>query len=96
VPYTEALGLKEAGVALDPRGRCNLVEPGWTVTGMVEQHLAQHGALHSATRTMPLRQLATPVDVARAIAFFASPAMSRHISGEAMLLAGGMEGRVLW
>jgi 3-oxoacyl-[acyl-carrier protein] reductase len=45
---------------------------------------------------MALRQLATPEDVANAALFFASPALSRHVTGEALLVAGGMEGRVLW
>jgi len=90
------LSLKNEIVTLDPRGRVNLVEPGWTVTPMVEDSLARHGVVEHATRTMALRQLATPTDVARAILFLASPAMSRHVSGESVLVAGGMEGRVLW
>ena len=45
---------------------------------------------------MALRQLATPDDVARAVVFFASPTAARHLSGECMLVAGGMEGRTLW
>jgi 3-oxoacyl-[acyl-carrier protein] reductase len=90
------LSLKNEIVALDPRGRVNLVEPGWTVTSMVERALAKDGVLEAATRTMPLRQLATPQDVARAIVFLASPAAARHVSGEMLLVAGGMEGRVLW
>jgi 3-oxoacyl-[acyl-carrier protein] reductase len=90
------LSLKNEIVALDPRGRVNLVEPGWTVTPMVEQALARKGSVEAATRTMPLRSLATPLDVARAVVLLASPAASRHVSGEALLVAGGMEGRLLW
>jgi 3-oxoacyl-[acyl-carrier protein] reductase len=90
------LSLKNEIVLLDPRGRVNLVEPGWTVTNMVEDYLAKNGVVDSATRTMPLRQLAAPADVARAVLYFASPALSRHVSGEALLVAGGMEGRLLW
>jgi 3-oxoacyl-[acyl-carrier protein] reductase len=90
------LSLKNEIVALDPHGRVNLVEPGWTVTPMVEDSLARKGALEALTRTMPLRQLATPADVARAVVYLASPAAARHVSGESMLIAGGMEGRLLW
>ncbi|TKD02236.1 SDR family oxidoreductase [Polyangium fumosum] len=90
------LSLKNEIVSLDPRGRVNLVEPGWTVTPMVEACLAQHGALETTLRTMPLQKLATPTDVARAVLFLSSPAMAGHLSGEALLVAGGMEGRVLW
>jgi 3-oxoacyl-[acyl-carrier protein] reductase len=88
--------LKNEIVLIDPRGRVNLVEPGWTVTPKIEEYLERHGALETTMRTMSLRQLATPLDVARAILFLSSPAMSRHVTGETLLVAGGMEGRVLW
>jgi 3-oxoacyl-[acyl-carrier protein] reductase len=90
------LSLKNEIVLIDPHARVNLVEPGWTVTPTIEEYLEKHGVLEGTVRTMSLRQLAAPTDVARAILFFASPAMSRHVTGESMLVAGGMEGRVLW
>jgi 3-oxoacyl-[acyl-carrier protein] reductase len=86
--------LKNEIVAIDPRGRVNLVEPGWTVTPMTAATLGPE-AVREATRTMPLEQLATPEDVARAVLFFASPALARHVTGEVITVAGGMEGRVL-
>jgi 3-oxoacyl-[acyl-carrier protein] reductase len=88
--------LKNEIVLLDPRGRVNLVEPGWTVTPTIEEYLEQHGVLETTMRTRSLRQLAAPLDVARAILFLSSPAMSRHVTGQTLLVAGGMEGRVLW
>lgn len=88
--------LKNEIVLIDPRGRVNLVEPGWTVTPTIEEYLERHGVLESTMKTMSLRQLAAPLDVARAILFLASPAMSRHVTGESLLVAGGMEGRILW
>lgn len=88
--------LKNEIVLIDPRGRVNLVVPGWTVTPTIEEHLERHGVLDRAMRTMSLRQLAAPLDVARAILFLSSHAMSRHVTGESLLVAGGMEGRVLW
>ncbi len=45
---------------------------------------------------MPLRQLARAKDIARAALFLASPAAARHVSGEVLTVAGGMEGRALW
>lgn len=91
------LTLKNEIVAVDPAGRVNLIDPGWTVTPMVEDALDRDpGRVEQATRTMPIRRLATPDDVAAAALFFASPVMSRHVSGEALLVAGGMEGRILW
>jgi NAD(P)-dependent dehydrogenase (short-subunit alcohol dehydrogenase family) len=45
---------------------------------------------------MALRQLARALDVARTVAWLASPAAAGHISGEIVAVAGGMEGRLLW
>ena len=50
----------------------------------------------AVTATMPLRQLARPEDIARACVMLSSPAASRHITGEILTVAGGMEGRHLW
>jgi len=91
------LSLKNEIVALDPRARVNLVEPGWTVTPMAAAELSRdEGIVDRVTRTMPLRQLASPDDVARAVLFLSSPAAARHVSGETITVAGGMEGRALW
>jgi len=91
-----ALSLKNEIVQIDPWARVNLVDPGWTVTPMAARTLEESGQLDTVTRTMPLRRVGSPADVAAAVLFFASPTMSRHVSGEALTIAGGMEGRVLW
>lgn len=90
------LTLKNEIVHADPWARVNLVDPGWTVTPMAEATLAGSGQIEAVTRTMPLRRVASTEDVARAVLFFASPVMARHVSGEMLTVAGGMEGRVLW
>ena len=90
------LTLKNEIVHADPWARVNLVDPGWTVTPMAERTLRESGQIDSITRTMPLRRVASTADVAAAVLFFASPVMARHVSGEALTVAGGMEGRVLW
>ncbi len=90
------LSLKNEIVRVDPAGRVNLVEPGWTVTPMAEEELRKGDLLDRVTKTMPLRRVASPADVASAVLFFASPVMARHVSGEVLTVAGGMEGRVLW
>jgi 3-oxoacyl-[acyl-carrier protein] reductase len=90
------LSVKNEIVRVDPWARVNLVDPGWTVTPMAERTLAASGAIDQVTRTMALRRVASPEDVAAAVLFFASPVMARHVSGEALTVAGGMEGRVLW
>jgi 3-oxoacyl-[acyl-carrier protein] reductase len=88
--------LKNEIVRLDPYARANMVEPGWTVTHMARAELEQPGAIANVARTMPLRQLARAVDIARAVAFLCSPTLARHVSGEVLTVAGGMEGRVQW
>lgn len=88
--------LKNEIVRLDPYGRVNAVEPGWTVTHMARPALSQPGQVERAVRTMALRQLARAADVARTCAWLASPIAAAHVSGEIIAVAGGMEGRVLW
>ena len=90
------LTLKNEITTIDRWARVNLVEPGWTVTPMAEATLEASGAIDAVTRTMPLRRVASPNDVAAAVLYLASPTLSRHVSGETITVAGGMEGRVLW
>jgi 3-oxoacyl-[acyl-carrier protein] reductase len=47
------------------------------------------------TRTMPLRKVAQPEDVAAQVVVLASDVISGHVSGQVVTVAGGMEGRVL-
>jgi 3-oxoacyl-[acyl-carrier protein] reductase len=88
--------LKNEIVELDPYARVNLIEPGWTVTHMARPALAEPGVVAKVVRTMSLRQLGRAVDVARCAVTLASPAASRHVTGETITVAGGMEGRALW
>lgn len=90
------LSLRREMAEVTPFGRVNLVEPGWTATEMAEQALEQPGAIESTLRTMPLRQIARPEDVARAVAWFLSPTCAGHVTGEVLTVAGGMDGRVAW
>jgi len=88
--------LKNEIVALDPYGRVNLVEPGWTVTAMAREALGRDEAIQDVLRTMPLRQLSRGEDIARAVLTLSSPHLSRHVTGQVLTVAGGMEGRVQW
>ena len=94
--YGLVRSLKHEIVDLDPYGRVNLIEPGWTVTHMARPALDQPGAIRKVTRTMPLKQLARAKDIARTAVWLASPTAARHITGEILTVAGGMEGRVRW
>ena len=44
---------------------------------------------------MPLRKVATPEDVARQVVVLASDEVSGHVTGQVVIVAGGMEGRVV-
>lgn len=94
--YGILTSLKNEIVELDPGGRVNLLEPGWTVTRMARPALDQPGLIARVVRTMPLRQLARAEDIAQSALFLCSPSAARHVTGQVITVAGGMEGRVLW
>lgn len=87
--------LKNEIVELAPRGRVNCVCPGWVRTPMTESSLEDAQLVARVTATMALQKLATPEDVARAVVYFCSPALSGHVTGSILPVAGGMEGRLL-
>lgn len=88
--------LKNEIVALDPLGRVNLVQPGWTATHMARPALDEDGTITRIVRTMPLQQIGRAEDIARTVHYLASPTLARHVTGETITVAGGMEGRVQW
>jgi 3-oxoacyl-[acyl-carrier protein] reductase len=94
IAYGLARSLKNEIARIAPRGRVNVVAPGWTVTPMTAGHL-DADAVARATATMPLRKVAEAEDVAAAIVWAASPVAAGHVSGQIITVAGGMEGRLL-
>ena len=87
--------LKNEIARLAPLGRVNAVCPGWTETEMAAPALTEPGRLERITQTMPLRKVAQPDDVAWQVVVLASDRLSGHISGQMVVVAGGMEGRLL-
>ena len=88
------LSLKNEAVRLGPRVRVNAVAPGWTVSPMT-RGLLEPDDVRRITKTMPLRKVATPDDVAAQVVVLASERLSGHVTGSLVTVAGGMEGRVL-
>ncbi len=77
-------------------GRINCVCPGWTVVPRLAAKLGNAAMIRKTTATMALPQIARPEDIANAAVFLASDTLSRHVTGQTMVVAGGMEGRLLW
>jgi 3-oxoacyl-[acyl-carrier protein] reductase len=90
------LSLKNEVVRVAPGARVNAVCPGWTTSPMTRRELDDPTLVERVTRTMPLRKVATPDDIARQVVVLASDELSGHVTGQVVLVAGGMEGRVLW
>jgi 3-oxoacyl-[acyl-carrier protein] reductase len=89
-----ALSLKNEIVRTAPRARVNVVAPGWTVSPMTAAELTPD-LVGRVTATMALRRIGETADVARAVAFLCSPVAARHLTGQVVTVAGGMEGRLL-
>lgn len=77
-------------------GRINCICPGWTLVPRLAAKLADHKVIRKVTATMALPRLARPADIANAAVFLSSDTLARHITGQILTIAGGMEGRLLW
>ena len=88
------LSLKNEVVRVAPSARVNAVAPGWTESPMTRGHV-DPDAVRRVTRTMALRKVAQPEDVARQVVVLASDRLSGHVTGQVVTVAGGMEGRVV-
>lgn len=95
ITYGLTRSLKNEIVRIVPRGRVNAVCPGWTLTPMSEQGLKDPERVTRVLQTRALKRIARPEDIAQAIVFLSSDRLAGHITGEVLVVAGGMEGRVL-
>ncbi|KAI9329708.1 NAD-P-binding protein [Obelidium mucronatum] len=93
--YGLTLSLKNEIVKIHPRGRVNTVSPGWIRTPMAERAMQNPSLLYQALASSPLKKVSEPDDIARAILFLSSSAMSGNITGLSLDVNAGMEGRLL-
>jgi len=77
-------------------GRINCVCPGWTVVPRSAKKLTNARTIRKVTATMALPQIARPDDIANAVVYLSSDTLARHVTGQTLVVAGGMEGRLLW
>jgi 3-oxoacyl-[acyl-carrier protein] reductase len=102
IAYGLTRSLKNEIIRLAPHtqsycgGRVNCVCPGWTVVPRLASKLTDRNIIRKVTATMALPQLARPEDIANAVVFLSSDALARHITGQVLVIAGGMEGRQIW
>jgi Dehydrogenases with different specificities (related to short-chain alcohol dehydrogenases) len=77
--------------ALAPHVRVNAVCPGFVASSWFSSFGDETAArlADEHARTLPLKRVATPEDIADTVAFFAGPA-SRHVTGEMLLADGGL------
>ena len=75
--------------------RVNAVAPGWTLTESKINDGLDDSISKTALKTMSIKKLATPKDVASAVSFLLHDGYSGHISGQVLEVSGGMEGRII-
>jgi 3-oxoacyl-[acyl-carrier protein] reductase len=88
------LSAKNEVARISKTARVNAVAPGWTTSPMTRE-LLDDDAVGRITKTMPLRKVATAEDVAAQVVVLASDTLSGHVTGQVVVVAGGMEGRLV-
>ena len=88
------LSLKNEIARIAPLGRVNAVAPGWTESPMT-RGLVDPERVREVSRTMALRKVARPEDVAAQVVVLASDSLAGHVTGQVVTVAGGMEGRTV-
>lgn len=95
--YGLVMTVKNEIVRLNSKARINAVAPGWVDTPLIGDRLDDPRELYMESQgTVPLRKIAKPQDVAKAVAFLASHQAAGHVSGQCLSVDGGMEGRIVW
>ncbi|KAF8603696.1 NAD(P)-binding protein [Ceratobasidium sp. AG-I] len=87
--------LKNEISKIAPAGRVNAVSPGWVNTSMAQSVFANEALMKRTLAATPLGRIATTMDVATQTLILASSTASAHVTGTNVVLAGGLDGRVL-
>lgn len=66
----------------------NCVAPGWVITGMTKESLADERKFHNILEDIPLKKIANPEEIAGPVLFLAS-GLASHITGEILNVNGG-------
>ncbi|KAF8958584.1 NAD(P)-binding protein [Flammula alnicola] len=93
--YGLTMSLKNEIVKLAPMGRVNCIGPGWVQTPMATESLKNPNVAYAALATTPLKKIAKPSDIATQIVMLSSNTVSGHVTGQVLMVEGGMEGRLL-
>jgi NAD(P)-dependent dehydrogenase (short-subunit alcohol dehydrogenase family) len=92
--YAFMCSLKNEIVKLAPYAAVNIVGPGWTLTGMMDG--SDPAVLKRSFQTRAIAwEVPRPEDIASLVVFLSSDKCARFISGQAVYVDGGMEGRVI-
>jgi 2-hydroxycyclohexanecarboxyl-CoA dehydrogenase len=84
VAFTKALARETARYGI----RCNCVAPGPTDTPLFTEAMAEP-LRNALIKAIPLRRMASPVEIANMILFFSSPAAD-YITGQIVSVSGGL------
>jgi len=90
------LSLKNEIVHLATQGRVNAICPGWVKTPMAGDLESKQDEIRRVLQTVALRKIGLPEDIAAAAVFLSSSLLAGHMTGQTLVLSGGMEGRVLF
>ncbi|GJJ14053.1 hypothetical protein Clacol_008310 [Clathrus columnatus] len=95
IMYGFTLSLKNEIVKIAPRGRINCIGPGWVKTPMAEEAMKDRAVVYRSLATTPLKKIADAIDIATQVLVLSSPTLSGHVTGQVLMVEGGMEGTLL-
>ncbi|MCY3415075.1 MAG: SDR family oxidoreductase [Candidatus Heimdallarchaeota archaeon] len=90
------MSLKNELPLLARYGRINMVSPGWTVGDLPKDGINNKENVTRVLQTISMRKIGRGEDIANAVLYLLSDALSHHTNGQKITVAGGMEGRVLY